>query len=124
MLTNSGELNYIRSTGRGADRSRTMKWNRSETIGLSKPHCVLCKGKGLKLNVNKMAPCNCVLRAIFRACYARFRRCAEQEKFMSMASLVPCEGKDQKRIYCRLDEEYIADFCLVARRHLLPGDYV
>ncbi len=100
-----------------------MKWDRSETIGLAKAHCVLCKGKGLKLNVNKRAPCNCVLRAIFRACYARFRRCVEQEKFMSTASLVPYEGKEQKRSYSRLDEEYISDFCLVSRRSLTPSDY-
>jgi hypothetical protein len=101
-----------------------MKWDRSETIGLSKPHCVICNGKGLKQNVNKRAPCNCVLRAIFRACYARFRYCVGKEKFMSSASLVPCMGKESQRSYGRVDEEYIADFCLVSRRYLSPSDYI
>src|SRR5438045_7579472 len=110
MLTNLVNLTKLNQTAYTAERSEQMKWDRSETIGLAKAHCVLCKGKGLKRNVNKRAPCNCVLRAIFRACYARFRRCMEQEKFMSTASLVPCQGKDQNRSYSRLDEEYIADF--------------
>ena len=54
---------------------------------------------------------------------ARFRRCADQEKFMSVASLVPCEGKEQRRTYGRLDEEYIADFCLVSNRLLAEDEY-
>src|SRR5262249_23626773 len=101
-----------------------MKWDRSETIGLAKANCVLCKGRGLRRNVKKRAPCNCVLRAIFRACYGAFRRCVEQEKFMSAATLVPFQGgKEQKRSYSRPDEEYIADFCLVAKRSLTEPDY-
>jgi hypothetical protein len=101
-----------------------MKWDRSETIGLAKPFCATCKGKGqLKRKKERPSPCNCVLRAIFRACYARFRHCVEKEKFMSRVSMIPCSGKDTRMTFARLDEEYIADFCAVSRRNLDPFDY-
>jgi len=101
-----------------------MKWDRSETIGLAKPLCAVCKGVGQKPSLKERpTPCNCVLRAIFRACYARFRHCVTKEKFMSKVSLVPCRGKDQKQTYARLDEDYMADFCLVSRRTLNEFDY-
>ena len=101
-----------------------MKWNRSETIGLAKESCSFCEGEGLRENLRgKLVPCNCVLRAVFRACYARFRHCVNKEKFMSKTSLVSCKGKDQLRTYARLVEEYIADFYLVSRRNLEPFDF-
>ena len=101
-----------------------MRWDRSETIGLAKVYCTSCRGTGLRPNMKKQSPCKCVLRAIFRACYARFRRCVEKEKFMSsVATLVFCHGAENKRTYGRLDEEYIADFCQVSRRNLGRLDY-
>ena len=102
-----------------------MNWDRSETIGLAKQFCVCCKGKGQQPSQRgKLIPCSCVLRAIFRACYARFRHCVTKEKFMSKVSLMPCQGKETRRTYARLDEEYIADFYLVSRRTLDPFEYM
>jgi hypothetical protein len=96
-----------------------MNWDRSETIALAKESCTYCEGEGQRsIRKGRPTPCNCVLRAIFRACYARFRYCVTKEKFMSKVSLVPCRGKDRKMTFARLDEEYIADFCLVSRRTL------
>ena len=69
-------------------------------------------------------PCKCVLRAIFRACYARFRYCSDREKYISKVTLVPCQGRENKMAFARLDEEYIADFCLIGRRSLDEFDYV
>jgi len=101
-----------------------MNWDRSETIGLAKQFCKTCDGAGLKPKTKgRPTPCNCVLRAIFRACYARFRRCVSREKFMSKVSMIPCAGKENKMTFARLDEEYVADFCLVSRRSLDPFDY-
>lgn len=101
-----------------------MMWDRSETIGLAKQSCSLCEGIGQKPNMKgRPMPCNCVLRAVFRACYARFRFCVTKEKFLSRVSLVPCKGMERKKTFARLDEEYIADFCLVSRRALSPFDY-
>src|SRR5258708_40277247 len=101
-----------------------MNWDRSETIALAKEFCTRCEGKGQRSIRNGLeTPCNCVLRAIFRACYARFRYCVTKEKFMSKVSLVPCQGKDRKMTFARLDEDYIADFCLISRRTLDELEY-
>lgn len=102
-----------------------MIWDRSETLALAKQSCVYCKGEGRRPTTRskRPSPCNCVLRAIFRACYARFRYCVTKEKFMSKVSLVPCKGKDRKQTFARLDEDYIADFCLVSRRTLDHLEY-
>ncbi|MEO7650250.1 MAG: hypothetical protein ABIZ80_07260 [Bryobacteraceae bacterium] len=96
-----------------------MNWDRTQTIALAKEGCAHCDGEGLRITpTGKSSPCNCVLRGIFRACYARFRHCASKEKFMSKITIVPYQGKDGKRSFARLDEEYIADFNIISRRTL------
>ena len=82
--------------------------------------CSHCKGEGIRsVRGNQKRPCNCVLRGVFRACYARFRSLAAKEKRMSRVTLqVHWSGRDYRMSYGRKDEEYIADFCLVSRRHL------
>ena len=58
-----------------------MEWSRSDTLALARQSCAHCHGLGLRINSRgQSGPCNCVLRAIFRACYARFRYCATKEK--------------------------------------------
>jgi hypothetical protein len=102
-----------------------MNWNRSETLALAKQSCSLCNGLGQRsIRKGECTPCNCVLRAIFRACYARFRHCNDREKYISKVTLVPCDGKAQKMAFARLDEEYIADFCLIGRRTLDELEYI
>jgi hypothetical protein len=59
-----------------------------------------------------------VFRAIFRACYARFRQCATKEKHVSRVSLEANPGRQRRSVWGLKDEEYIADFCLVSRRTL------
>jgi hypothetical protein len=101
-----------------------MIWDRSETIALAKPFCAICNGEGHKaIRKGIPTPCNCVLRGVFRACYARFRTCAAKEKFLSQLTLVPCKGKESQKTFSRLNEEYCADFCLVGRRHLDDFDH-
>ncbi len=101
-----------------------MNWNHSETIGLAKPYCALCGGQGMRTDINQeVGPCPCVLRGIFRACYARFRECLIRERTMSKVSLIQCRGRDHRRTYERLVEDYIADFCLVSRRSLTDFEH-
>ncbi|MGH9662685.1 MAG: hypothetical protein ACRD96_29310, partial [Bryobacteraceae bacterium] len=96
-----------------------MEWDRSETIGLAKDSCTICGGEGMRKSRGRnTAPCNCVFRGVFRACYARFLYCLAKEKYMSKVSFVACRGKDRRMTYERLIEDYIADFCLVSRRTL------
>jgi hypothetical protein len=70
------------------------------------------------------SPCKCVFRAIFRACYARFRDLAIQEKHLSRVKIeYYAHGKDSYTAYGRKVEEYLADFCLVSRRSLSGLEY-
>lgn len=101
-----------------------MEWNRSETLALAAPGCNICLGLGLRVGRHESThPCNCVLRAIFRACFARFRDCAARQKYMSQVSLDPTPGSTRKGSWGRKPEEYMADFCLVSRRALTELEY-
>jgi hypothetical protein len=94
-------------------------WDRSNTIGLAKASCAFCKGHGMRLTRwSPEAPCRCVFRAVFRACYNRFRECAARGEHTGTVSLVPCNGRDGRRFYSRKHEEFMADFFLVSRRLL------
>lgn len=101
-----------------------MEWTRSETLALALHDCTQCHGSGLRFNrKGATSPCNCVLRAIFRICLERFLRCATQERHLSRVSTEPHVGRARPGTWGRKDEEYIADFCLVARRVLDEFEY-
>jgi hypothetical protein len=101
-----------------------MEWTRSETLALAAPGCNTCLGLGLRVGRKQATyPCNCVLRAIFRACFQRFRDCANREKYMSRVTLDPLPGKDRRGTWGRKDEEYIADFTLISKRTLTEFEY-
>ncbi len=87
-------------------------------------HCKQCHGSGLRLaRKGALAPCNCVLRTIFRICYNRFIKCVTQEKHLSRTSVEPHAGQARPSTWGRKDEEYIADFCLVSRRTLTDFEH-
>jgi hypothetical protein len=100
-------------------------WSRSEAVALAKESCTHCQGFGLRRNSRKgpESPCNCVLRAIFRACYGRFRYCVSKEKHMSRVRIEIVGGKDSRQTWGRKDEEFIADFCLISKRTLDEFEY-
>lgn len=112
-------------TMEGAERTfQPMNWDRSQTIALARSTCAHCHGYGLRPGRNdRETPCNCVFRAVFRACYRRFRECASKEKHLSRVQLEFSGGKDNRMAYGRKVEEYLADFCLVSRRVLPAFDY-
>jgi hypothetical protein len=68
-------------------------------------------------------PCSCVFRAVFRACYRRFRELASQGVPPGAVSLEHVEGPVGKRAYSLKREEYMADFCLITRRALSENDH-
>jgi hypothetical protein len=96
-----------------------MLWDRSNVIGLAKASCNFCHGYGL-LPVLRGAesPCNCVFRAVFRACYRRLRECVALGAHTNAVTWERCGGPSGYRAYSRKREEYMADFCLVGRRTL------
>lgn len=96
-----------------------MEWTQSDTLALAAPQCNACIGLGLRVaRRGSMAPCNCVLRAIFRACFDRYRDCVSREKYVSRVSFTFGDCGRRKGTWGRKDEEYTADFCLVSRRTL------
>lgn len=101
-----------------------MEWTRSETLALAFPGCNNCLGRGLRPGRGHgLYPCNCVFRAIFRACFERFCDCMTREKFMSKTSLESPTCKTSRGAWSRKSEEYAADFCLVAKRNLTESEY-
>lgn len=71
-----------------------MTWDRSVSV-IANAHCTVCGGRGLKAPGQ---PCGCVLRAVWCACYARFRQ----------------QTAGRFRRFSTFD----ADFCLVGKRAL------
>lgn len=114
---------FSRSFGLGREEIRTLQWNRSNTIGLAKASCDYCNGLGTRINRGQEVPCSCIFRAIFRACYHRFRECAALGSHTSTVTFEPCRGPLGRRVYSRKREEFGADFCLVSRRMLNDIDY-
>ena len=100
-------------------------WNHARVVGLAKVHCAQCHGLGRHWNRNTQdyQPCNCVLREIFRACLSKYRYIQlhqGQPAGVTMSRLP--NGRDAKISYGRRNEEYCADFCVVAKRTLAPLD--
>ena len=101
-----------------------MQWDRSNTIGMATETCKYCEGNGTRVVYKtKASPCNCVFRAIFRACLTRFRDCAAIGAAFGTVSWEFCSGPGGRRVYSRKQEEYMADFCLVSRRALDAEDH-
>lgn len=102
----------------------TFDWSSSEVVGLAKESCTHCLGIGLRRTsrVEDM-PCSCVLRRIFRSCYAKFRYCSSREKHMGQVRLEAMAGSDGNFCWGMKDEEYMADFCLVSKRSLEDIEY-
>lgn len=113
-------------------------WKRGECLALATQACTHCFGLGQVVQARSIRAakgsastggpeterkdvCKCVLRAIFRACLARFRQCASKEKYMSRVSLEANPGRVRKGGWGLKNEEFIADFCLLAERALGAG---
>jgi hypothetical protein len=101
-----------------------MEWNRTDTLPIADHQCSVCHGLGLRGGrLDAIEPCNCVLRAIFRACFQRFQVCATKEKSLSKVTLDGASTRSRRAVWGRKDEEFIADFMLVAKRTLNPGEH-
>lgn len=102
-----------------------MEWNHSDLALLAQACCSTCHGLGVRREKKgEPLPCGCALRTIFRACYRRFRECAIRGKYRSSVSFERTpSGRTNRGMWCRKEEEYIADFVLVSRRSLDPWHY-
>ncbi|WP_321472264.1 hypothetical protein [uncultured Paludibaculum sp.] len=113
-------LDLVRETSANQLKDMTiMEWTRSETLALALSSCTQCFGMGVRSHRSgHLRPCSCVLRSIFRACYARFRRSLEKEKHLSVTTLDGTHRGGRRNTWGRKNEEFIADFYLVTRRTL------
>jgi hypothetical protein len=93
-----------------------MTWTSSETLALAEQGCVECMGLGLRI-LERGEPCHCVLRAVFRACYQRFQQCSDRLT-VSRVTFGHNPGRRFAGGWGRKNEEYLADFVIVARRAL------
>lgn len=104
-----------------------MIWNRSETLALASPHCVKCSGLGLTYSSRSKedgTPCLCVFRAIFRACYEKFKTCVRGTGDIRSVNWERVgQGTRRAVTYSRKQEEYKADFCLISKRVLDPDEW-
>jgi len=97
-----------------------MIWKQSDLCDLALASCRVCRGTGVRgESGGSPIPCGCVLRAVFRACHARFRKCVEGGPRVSQIwfDRVP-RGEGYRGNWSRKEEEYKADFELVSRRSL------
>lgn len=118
------EAQPVRTGAPMEEKPINMEWNRSNAIALAFPFCTVCHGNGTLLGrAQTEIPCKCVLRAVFRACYNRFRECVALEKQISPVTVQFCHGADGRRNYARRREEFMADFDLVSRRALDDPEY-
>ena len=85
-----------------------MLWNRSTTIGIANATCTSCEGIGLVLDRNDQeVPCDCMLRAVFRACLTGFVECVALGERTASVSWEPCNGPTGGRVFSRKREEYM-----------------
>ncbi len=97
-----------------------MNWNQTDLTVLAKGSCQICAGSGTRNEIEAdLVPCGCALRGIFRACYERFQLCAMHRDRISHVSYERASsGKSHRGTWSRKEEEYAADFELLARRTL------
>jgi|SRR5579871_3481771 len=102
-----------------------MKWTRSETLALSSATCPRCNGLGLcHGRGNNSIPCHCVTRAIFHACFNRFRASVQKDKGACIVNLERIgTGRSSHMTFGRKTEEYIADFYLTCKRTLTASEW-
>ncbi len=98
-----------------------MKRN-GEVLALASMQCEKCAGAGFLLDVKGLSTgtvCRCVNRRVFEVCYRKFRECVNKPKHLSQVTMTRMSGpRGGRPLYGRVNEEYIGDFWLMAKRIL------
>ncbi len=102
-----------------------MDWNQIDLSVLARSSCRVCGGVGMRKERDvALVPCGCALRNIFRVCYERFRLCSMQrDRISRLCYERVSSGKSHRGTWSRKEEEYVADFELLARRTLDAAHY-
>jgi hypothetical protein len=101
-------------------------WTLQNAGELARYSCELCGGTGVGSSApdSPIVPCACTFRRVFRACYRRFRQCAESDGSARRVSFGESrQGVDRHLVWIRRSEDYCADFQSAGRRSLTPELY-
>ena len=95
-----------------------MTWTARRAAGLAAHSCFLCHGLGVRPGPD-LELCDCVYRAIFRRCHAKFRSCAKADPFSRLVTFDRLRtGVDRRLSWARRNEDFCADFHAAALRVL------
>ena len=118
-------LRLIKKTPAQPVRKLEAPWTTSDCLALAQVTCNRCFGTGSHPAAmsGRLKVCHCVLRAVFRTCYAKWREIADNQFQTGLSSLQGASlgGRRSGRggwQWSRPREEYRADFELIARRTL------
>lgn len=105
-------------------------WTESDCMALALVTCNCCFGSGCYSagTTGRLKVCNCVLRAVFRACYAKWQEVGDGQlaaRIGSSANHPQARRALGRRawFWARPREEFRADFELIARRTLDTAHY-
>jgi hypothetical protein len=102
-------------------------WSRGKCIALADPHCVFCRGLGIRNHkCENEKPCGCTLRKIFKLCFARFRSILYNEAQPGRLSLSTTSFRSTGRSlnYGFPKQEFCADFYLITKRSLTREEFL
>lgn len=114
------------------ERTPSFEWTRSDVATTVLEDCSECGGIGLiRLRGGKTDPCKCVLRGIFRQCHRRYVTLSSPDRmggvsvsrFYSHQRSTNGTSSSKFAVLGRKNEEYLADFEIVARRALGPNEH-
>lgn len=122
----SPRLTLVKKPTRAAHLRRLeAPWAEHDCLALALVSCNRCFGSGSYPAgmAGRLTVCNCVLRAIFRACYGKWRDIGGDQQVARLGSSAGSHrGRRQAGrrgfAWARPREEYRADFELIARRAL------
>lgn len=102
-----------------------MQCNTRDLGLLARLDCPLCGGMGYQeFKKRGPVPCECAMRNVFRACYARFKDCVQDGRALSRVNFErSANGRGNRGTWGLKREEFMADFELVAQRSLEAGSH-
>lgn len=118
-------LMLVKKANRPPVRHVLAPWTDRDCLALALVTCNRCFGSGAypASSPERLTVCNCVLRAVFRACYEKWRAVSSDQIVSRLGSSALSRfGRRQAGrrtcLWARPGEEYRADFELIARRAL------
>ena len=131
-LAETAEAMRIRYGGNAIAAVATPGSWEDQAIALASPSCSICAGRGLVWGHPIIVrtglcwnPCRCAMRAVFRACFNRYRECAEPGGATGHRyhdGVLCAHEQFGPTRYGRPREEFCADFCLITGRTLTKRD--